>query len=245
LLRKEYHDILLKRGDDQMFEKGSFRPVQSTKLVDDVVNQIQQKISTGTILPGDKLPPEPELMQLFNVGRSTIREAVRVLVHAGLLEKKQGFGTYLKSSPIIQEPLTHRLLRAELIEVFEARKMIELEIARLAAQRHDDSDLLNMRQHLDARNSALQQNDSENYSKADVEFHMAVAIASKNAVIIDLYRTFTHILSDAMSKLNRNYSSHDPQSHYHEQVYEAIKNGDSDQAVHWTLNILNGTLSEL
>lgn len=65
-------------------------------------------------------------MQLFNVGRSTIREAVRVLVHAGLLEKRQGFGTYLKSSPIIQEPLTHRLHRAELIEVFEARKMIEL-----------------------------------------------------------------------------------------------------------------------
>lgn len=57
--------------------------------MDDVVNQIQQKISTGTILPGDKLPPEPELMQLFNVGRSTIREAVRVLVHAGLLEKSR------------------------------------------------------------------------------------------------------------------------------------------------------------
>jgi len=228
-----------------MFEKGSFQPVQTTKLVDDVVNQIQQKISTGTILPGDKLPPEPELMKLFNVGRSTIREAVRVLVHAGLLEKKQGFGTYLKSSPIIQEPLTHRLLRAELIEVFEARKMIELEIARLAALRHDDTDLFNMRKHLDTRDMALKQNDRELYAKSDIEFHMAVAMASKNAVIIDLYRTFTHILSDAMSKLNRNYSSHDPQSDYHEQVYESIKNGDSDQAVQSTLKILNGTLSEL
>ncbi|GGH20721.1 FadR/GntR family transcriptional regulator [Paenibacillus segetis] len=228
-----------------MFNKESFQPVQTTKLVDDVVNQIQQKISTGIILPGDKLPPEPELMQLFNVGRSTIREAIRVLVHAGLVEKKQGFGTYLKSNPIIQEPLTHRLHRAELIEVFEARKMIELEISRLAALRHDDTDLTNMRQHLDTRKMALEQNDRELYAKSDIEFHMAIAIASKNAVIIDLYRTFSHALSDAMSKLNHNYSSHDPQSYSHEQVYESIKNGDSDQAVKWTLDILNGTLSEL
>lgn len=228
-----------------MFKEGSFRPVQSTKLVDDVVNQIQEKISTGIISPGDKLPPEPELMQLFNVGRSTIREAIRVLVHAGLLEKRQGFGTFLKSSPIIQEPLTHRLHRAELIEVFEARKMIELEISRLAALRHDEKDISNMRNHLDTRKMALEQNDRELYAKADIEFHMAVAIASKNAVIIDLYRTFSHILSDAMSKLSRNYSSHDPQSYFHEQVYESIKNGDADQAVKWTLDILNGTLSEL
>lgn len=60
LLSKDYHVILQKKGDDQMFEKGSFRPVQSTKLVDNVVNQIQQKISTGIISLGDKLPPEPK-----------------------------------------------------------------------------------------------------------------------------------------------------------------------------------------
>lgn len=228
-----------------MFDGDSFRPVQSTKLVDDVVNQIQHRISTGLISPGDKLPPEPELMSLFNVGRSTIREAVRVLVHAGLLEKKQGFGTFLKSSPIIQEPLTHRLHRAELIEVFEARKMIELEISRLAAQRRNDTDLSNMREHLNTRSTALEQNDREGYVKSDIEFHMAIAIASKNSVIIDLYRTFTHILSDAMSKLNRNYSSHDPQSYHYEQVYESIKKGDPDQAVHWTLKILTGTMSKL
>lgn len=228
-----------------MFIKESFQPVQSTKLVDDVVQQIQQHISAGTILPGDKLPPEPELMQLFHVGRSTIREAVRVLVSAGLLEKKQGFGTYLKSKPIIQEPLAQRLQRAELIEVFEARKMIDIEISRLAALRHDDSDLANMRKHLDTRKMALQQNDRELYATADVDFHMAIAIASKNAVLIDLYRTFTHVLSNAMSTLNLNNSSHDPQSHQHEQVYEAIKNGDSDQAAKWVLSMLNGTLSEL
>lgn len=228
-----------------MNDKLSFKTLTHHKLVDDVVNQLQHKISTGEINPGDKIPPEPELMDLFGVGRSTIREAIRVLVHAGLLEKKQGFGTYLKASPVIQEPLTHRLHRAELIEVFEARKMLELEISRLAAQRRDEEDLHNMRNHLEARNFALQQNDRELYAKSDIEFHMSIAIASKNGVIIDLFRTFSHVLSDAMNKLNQEYRSHDPQSYYHEQLYEAIKRQDPELALKWTLLILEGTIAEL
>ncbi|MGG3279073.1 FadR/GntR family transcriptional regulator [Paenibacillus solani] len=228
-----------------MLSKGSVKPVQHHKLVDDVVIQLQNKISTEKLQPGDLLPPEPELMQLFGVGRSTIREAIRVLVHAGLLDKKQGFGTYLKSSPIIQEPLINRLHRAELIEVFEARKMIELENSRLAALRRDETDLANMREHLDTRKMALEQDDHDLYAKSDIDFHMAIAMASKNAVIIDMFRTFSQVLSDAMDKLNQNYRSHNPLSYYHEQVYEAIKQGDPDQAVKWTLDILNGTLAEL
>src|SRR5699024_1078805 len=166
----------------------SFQPLKSRRLVDDVVFQLQHKISTGEILPGDKIPPEPKLMELFGVGRSTIREAIRVLVHAGLLEKKQGFGTYLKTNPIIQEPLTHRLHRAELIEVYEARKMVELEMARLASIRRDETDLENMRNQLDTRQTALKNANQELYTKSDIEFHMSIAIACKNGVIIDLFR---------------------------------------------------------
>lgn len=228
-----------------MNDKFSFKAINQHKLVDDVVNQLQQKISSGDIKPGDKIPPEPELMELFGVGRSTIREAIRVLVHAGLLEKKQGYGTYLKASPVIQEPLTHRLHRAELIEVYEARKMLELEISRLAAFRRDEEDLKNMRTHLDTRSFALQQNDRELYAKSDIEFHMAIAVASKNGVIIDLFRTFSQVLSDAINKLNKEYRSHDPQTYYHEQLYEAIKNQDSELALKWTLLNLEGTIAEL
>ncbi|MCM3699405.1 FadR/GntR family transcriptional regulator [Paenibacillus macerans] len=228
-----------------MNDKLSFKTISHHKLVDDVVNQLQHKISRGDIRPGDKIPTEPELMEMFGVGRSTIREAIRVLVHAGLLEKKQGFGTYLKASPVIQEPLVQRLHRAELMEVYEARKMLELEISRLAALRRDEEDLQNMRKHLDERGLALQQNDRELYAKSDIEFHMAVAIASKNGVIIDLFRTFSEVLSDALRKLNKEYGSHDPHSYYHEQLYEAIQQQDPDLAVKWTLLNLEGTIAEL
>ncbi|RRJ65199.1 FadR family transcriptional regulator [Paenibacillus oralis] len=228
-----------------MNEKLSFKTINHRRLVDDVVNQLQHKISTGDIRPGDKIPTEPELMQLFGVGRSTIREAIRVLVHAGLLEKKQGFGTYLKVTPVIQEPLVQRLHRAELMEVYEARKMLELEISRLAALRRDEEDLKTMRQHLDERSFSLRQNDRELYAKSDIEFHLAIAIASKNGVIIDLFRTFSQVLSAALHKLNKEYSSHDPHSYYHEQLYEAIKQQDPELAVKWTLLNLEGTIAEL
>lgn len=225
--------------------KLSFQTLKPHRLVDDVVNQLQQKISSGEIQPGDKIPTEPRLMELFGVGRSTIREAIRVLVHAGLLEKKQGYGTYLKDNPIIQEPLAHRLYRAELIEVYEARKMLELEMAQLAALRRDESDLENMRKHLNTRELALEEDDRELYTKSDIEFHMAIAKASKNGIIIDLFRTFSHVITDAMNTLNKAYRSHDPQSENHEKLYESIKKKNPESAVKYTRQILEGTIAEL
>jgi DNA-binding FadR family transcriptional regulator len=224
----------------------SFQALNRTKLVDEVVVQLQKKISGGELSQGDKIPTEPELMAQFGVGRSTIREAVRVLVHAGLLEKKQGYGTYLAAaSTVIQEPLEHRLRRAGIFEVYEVRKMLELEIARLAAERRDEEDLRRMRHHLDQRSEALKKGDRNGYLNTDVEFHLAVATASKNHVAMDLYRTFSSVLRDALSKLEMEKKGHDPNTIFHEKLYEAIKAKDVEAAGHWTLQNLIHTVSEL
>jgi len=228
-----------------MKSKVTFQALNRHKLVDDVVIQLQKKISSGEIRHGEKIPTEPELMEQFGVGRSTIREAVRVLVHAGLLEKRQGFGTYLISDPIIQEPLSHRLRRAEILEVYEVRRMLEIEIARLAAERRGDDDLSLMREHLDTRLQALEKDDMGGYLKADIAFHQSVAVASKNGVVVDLYRTFSSELLDALNKLVMDREAHDPHNAYHEGLYEAIKARDADAAVHWTLQNLNATVALL
>ncbi|MEF2246016.1 MULTISPECIES: FadR/GntR family transcriptional regulator [unclassified Paenibacillus] len=228
-----------------MNEKMSFQALNKHKLVDDVVKQLQQQISSGNLQEGDKIPTEPELMEMLGVGRSTVREAVHVLVHAGLLEKKQGYGTFLRKKPTIQEPLAQRLHRAEIIEVYEVRKMLELEISRLAASRRDEEDLRKMREILDIRGAALKRGDRDQYVKSDIEFHMALAIASKNAVIIDLFRTFSDVLLNTMYKLEKEYSEHDPHTYYHEQIYEAVKQQDAELAVKWTILNLDGTLAEL
>lgn len=228
-----------------MNSKISFQTVNRHQLVDEIVHQLQKKISNEEIQPGDKIPTEPELMEQFGVGRSTIREAVRVLVSAGLLEKKQGFGTFLKANPVIQEPLEQRLRRAEILEVYEVRRMLELEIARLASERRDEEDLKLMRQHLDVRLKALEQEKMADYLNADVQFHLAVATASKNTVVIDLYRTFSTVLREALDKLVKTSEVHHPHVEMHEGLYEAIKNRDAAAAIHWTTENLETTVAEL
>ncbi len=220
----------------------SFQALNKQKLVEDVVNQLQTQISSGNLQIGEKIPTEPELMKLLGVGRSTIREAVNVLVHAGLLEKKQGYGTFLTSKTTIQEPLTSRLHRAELMEIYEVRRMLEVETARLACSRRDEDDLIRMRQCLNESQAALRRGDRQHYIKSDVEFHLAIALASKNSVMIDLYRTFSEVLQDMLLKLEREFSPDDPYLYYHEQIYMAVKDRDEEAAVKWTLSAIEAAL---
>jgi len=125
------------------------------------------------------------------------------------------------------------------------RKMLELEITRLAAERRDDEDLEQMRHHLDQRAEALAKGDTNGYLNADIEFHMAVAIASKNHVVVDLFRTFSTVLRETLFKLAKVQETHDPHTYFHEQMYEAIKAKEVSAAVHWTLQNLDGTVKEL
>ncbi|WP_409344513.1 FadR/GntR family transcriptional regulator [Paenibacillus sp. MBLB4367] len=228
-----------------MSSKVSFASVHRKPLVDEVVQQLQKKISSGDIAPGDKIPTEPELMEQFHVGRSTIREAVRVLVHAGLLEKKQGFGTFLRPGATIQEPLDNRLRRAEIMEVYEVRQMMELEIARLAAERRDDDDLRRIKEHLDTRNQALKDKNLQVYIDADIRFHIAVSLASKNAVVTDLYKSFSVFVQETLTKIFANPDGHNPQTEAHIKLYESIRDRDAAGAVAWTSRYLKGTIDEL
>ncbi|MCH5583684.1 FadR family transcriptional regulator [Shimazuella sp. AN120528] len=229
-----------------MNSKISFHAINRSKLVDDVVNQLQKKISDEDIQIGDKIPTEPELMEQFNVGRSTVREAVRVLVHAGLLEKRQGFGTYLIANLGTQEPFSQRLRRAEILEVYEVRRMLELEMSRFAAMRRDDHDLTSMREALDRRISALKKGDRNEYIHADVSFHLAIARASKNSVAIDLFQSFSSVLSETLQKLaEESADDSQRQHHIHENIYQAILQKDEDSAVQWTLENLDKTVVKL
>jgi GntR family transcriptional repressor for pyruvate dehydrogenase complex len=230
-----------------MNSKISFQPLHRPKLVDDVVTQLQKKITDGDLKIGDKIPTEPELMAQFGVGRSTIREAVRVLVHAGLLEKKQGFGTFLTghSDAAMQEPLVHRLRRAEILEVYEVRKMLELEISRLAAERRDEADLEQMSEALDQRLKALERGDLDTYLTADLAFHQAIAVASKNSVVIDLYRSFSAVLLDALTNLVKDEQVHDHHHLFHVNLFQAIRDKDVAAAEHWTVQNLEGTVQQL
>ncbi|MXO81450.1 GntR family transcriptional regulator, partial [Paenibacillus sp. OT2-17] len=174
-----------------------FQAVKRKQIADEVAEQLQRKIAAGEWNVGTKIPTEPELMKLFGVGRSTVREAVSVLVHAGLLEKKQGHGTFVCQPTTSQEPLDYRLSRAEIIEVYEVRSVLELEIARLAALRRNDEDLHLMRAALDRRAATLAAGDLSGYLDADITFHLAVAGATRNKVLTDVYGSFVEAIRKA------------------------------------------------
>lgn len=213
-----------------------FQTAPRKRLVDEVIWQIQQKISLGFFKPGDKLPSEPELMTDFGVGRSTIREAIKVLANAGLLNVKQGEGTFVLDR-VGDESLSQRLRRADILEVYEVRRILEIEIAALAALHRTSEDLAAIETHLQQQKqyTSLQQNDE--YVESDLAFHAAIAAATHNAVLVDLYRTFAAALRKTLrSELD------DPavawQTDYHDKVYEAIKARDSQAAKQWTVEYL-------
>ena len=123
--------------------------------------------------------------------------------------------------------------------------MLELEISRLAAERRNEEDLEEMRRLLDQRSEALGKGDTDGYLNADIAFHIAVAVASKNHVVVDLYRTFSSVLRDSLFKLAKVHATHDPHTFFHEKMYEAIKAKDVAGAENWTLQNLEGTVKEL
>ena len=109
------------------------QPVVRAPLAEAVAGNLKQLIRSGKYKSGDKFPSEPELMQQFSVGRSTIREAVRILSNCGLVNVKQGLGTFVNLNEGMDEPLHQRLKRADKADLKEVRQLLEVKAAEKAA----------------------------------------------------------------------------------------------------------------
>ena len=214
-------------------------PVRSRKLCDLVIQQIQEKISLGIFAPGAKIPTEPTLMAQLGVGRSTVREAIRVLVSAGLLEVRQGDGTYVLSRASGQEPLEYRLRRATAGEIREVRRIIEVETARLAASNRTELDLATMRDCLARKKAAMTAGDTHGYVTADIAFHSAVAAASGNSLLADLYRSFCMVFQDFLDHLIADVGVNRFQDHIHNGLLDAITSQDAAAAARFAMEGLD------
>lgn len=209
-------------------------------LAEQVVLRLQKDISSGRYKEGGKIPPEPELMANYGVGRSTVREAVRSLVNAGILRVQQGSGTFVTAVANIQEPLEQRLKKAVLKEVNDVRILLEKEIVRLAALHRTAKDLKQIKAALAGRRHYIFENRYDACAEEDIRFHIAIAMASHNSVLTDLYGTFTHTIRNFFSKRDaaRDVSwfmyTHD----WHEQLLAAIEARNAEEAMRITVIIL-------
>jgi GntR family transcriptional regulator, transcriptional repressor for pyruvate dehydrogenase complex len=223
------------------------KPIKHRSLVEDVIRELESGLTDGQFPLGSRLPSEPVLMQILGVGRSTLREAVGILEYQGVLEVRQGDGTYVRALPGTSEPLRQRLSRASVLEVYEARRGIELEISRLAAMRRTRQDIDAIQSALTKRNNAYDAEDWDTYVAADVEFHHAIAQASRSNVLIDIFHAFTSVLSEGLHRLvDDPIMRHDEDTGvFHEDLLRAIEVRDSDAAVHATMKNLDSTIERL
>lgn len=219
-----------------------FKPAPRRKLVDEVLEQLQHKIFSGQFKPGDRLPTEPALMEMFAVGRSTVREAVKILVHAGVLQVRHGDGTYIKA---VEPP--ERSAKAQkkydVRQIQEVRKMLDMQICELAVIHRNEDHLVLMRSHVDQRKQALESGNYADYVEADTDFHFALAEATENELLIDLYRDFCTILKEYLSHLIvKDIRQYDDSTVIHEQLLQAIADRNAEKAKLLTLENLKGGL---
>ncbi|GAF45956.1 FadR/GntR family transcriptional regulator [Rhodococcus wratislaviensis] len=201
-------------------------------LTDQAADLLRSRIASGEWEVGAKLPGETTLAAELGVGRSTVREAVRMLAGLGMVESRQGAGVFLHRSTPRQD--WDRVLRTEEIRhVVEVRHTVEIEAARLAAARRDEADVAALRQALHAR-SAASGTGAAAFVDADIALHRAVVVAAHNPVLTELFETFVPRLREALLDLTAALDlrvGSEPEADAHRLLVEAIADGDAEEAV--------------
>lgn len=205
------------------------RPTRST-LVEQVASQLEKLIEEGQWPVGERIPPEPELVEKLGVSRNTIREAIRALIHAGLLRTRQGDGTYVVASSSLGPVLQRRMERSKLSETLEVRAALEQEAARLAAQRRTADDIKQIQITLGACGAAEQSGDMEAYITADLAFHKQVIVAAHNRLLSELYDSISESVTNSLSLASFRWDLVRVHSQLNERLLEAITCQDSAEA---------------
>ncbi|WP_078409028.1 FadR/GntR family transcriptional regulator [Priestia abyssalis] len=204
-------------------------PVKRSNVGDLIVNQIKRLILEGKLKPGDRLLPERELMDMFQVGRTSLREGLKVLESQGLLERSQK-GTFISKNyhQFLSDSLMYQIVFAdtELEDLFEARRIIEKELVYLAALRASNEDLVTIAKTIEGMEKAIEAHDQKEYVMMDMLFHESIAKASKNLVMCDLYNSIKNLVFQAVKKAGIMNES----LVFHKKIYEAIKQRQADIA---------------
>ncbi|OMC31185.1 hypothetical protein A5740_15200 [Mycobacterium sp. GA-1841] len=205
--------------------------IARVSLVDSVVARLRDQISSGAWPVGVKIPTEAELGETLGVSRPSIREALRSLVHLGLIETRQGDGTYVIADDQTAVAMRQAVADADDHDAAVVHRSLELLAAREAASRRTTQDLAALRGHLDARRAAHTRNDMAAFVHHDVAFHVGLAGATQNALLARLYRSFEETLRDAVTASGAEAFSDDPRGDFHEQLFWAVQRGDQRSAI--------------
>jgi GntR family transcriptional regulator, transcriptional repressor for pyruvate dehydrogenase complex len=213
--------------------KPVYRAVKASRLFEQIVQQVEESILSGQLKPGDQLPAERELAQRFGVSRTAVREAVKTLREKGLVEAYSGRGTFVTdgTSHAIRQSLDLmvRINQQDgLVHLAELRQVLEPEIAARAAVRIDEQLLQTMHEAVAAMDRNL--NDPDGYVEADLDFHLALAEAVGNPLILSLLDSIVGLLRAQRSRIFKVEGGPERGQFHHKRILAAIEKRDAEKA---------------
>ena len=218
---------------DSVAPKPVYRVVKTSRLYEQIVKQVEESILSGQLKPGDQLPAERDLAQSFGVSRTAVREAVKTLREKGLVEAFSGRGTFVTNgtSQAIRQSLD-LMIRINQQEgsahLAELRLVLEPEIAGLAASRIDGQLLGTMRETVAIMERNLQ--DREAYIEADLDFHLALAEAAGNPLILSLLDSIVGLLREQRSRIFEVEGGPERGQYHHKRILAAVEQRNPEAA---------------
>lgn len=202
---------------------------QRAPLADQVIATLRHQITSGEWPVGSRIPTESALVEQLGVARNTVREAVRALAHNGLLDIRQGSGTYVLATSELAGVMHRRFAGADLRHVAELRAALETAGARLAARRRTEHDLRQLDGLLARREAAWDSGDVERFIDADGSLHRGVVAASHNEVLAAVYADLGEVMRDF---LRQDVGEELRPEGYmdHARLLDAVRDGDAEAA---------------
>jgi len=209
-----------------------FKPVKKTRVYEEIVSKIKNMISQGKLNSGDQLPTERELSEVFKVSRSSVREALRTLESQGYLESRQGDGTYIARQPVetLVQPLASAILTEKdaLSELFEMRRLIEPQLAFLAAERATPEEIIEMEKILSIQKEQISKGESG--TDFDKTFHYTLAKATKNNILIQIMDSVMDALAESRDQYLQVEGRPEKSLARHRELLNVVKAGDRELA---------------
>ncbi|PTM57560.1 FadR/GntR family transcriptional regulator [Desmospora activa] len=210
--------------------------IERKKVSVQVLERIKEMIKSGELPPNSKLPSEMELAERFGVSRSPIREALSVLAASGIIESKQGGGSWVKEVQLVNmlEQVTLDLVDVEQVyDLLEMRNIMETEAAALAALRHDPDEIVALRQALDDFAQTVKNRDLVG-DEADYRFHRIIIQASRNPFLEQTMENVSDLLKKALTfSLQKNIGLQRKREEVYQEhlaIYQAIKVKNPEKA---------------
>ena len=210
-----------------------YKLVRTSRLYEQIVQQIEESILKGTLKAGDQLPAERELAIRFGVSRTAVREAVKALREKGLVEAYSGRGTFITdgTSQAVRQSfdLMVKIGQPEgSTDLAEVRSILEPEIAALAAERAEESDRATLREAVAVMDRSLK--DADAYIEADLDFHLALAEAAANPLILSLIDSIVGLLREQRLRIFLVEGGPQRGQVHHKRILEAMEKRDAKMA---------------